>query len=395
MKVLKGTVQAYKPSETPNKMWVRLDNNSFFDTEVIYTSPTYQRHYYGMFAMPPMGSEVLVAFDGIKYYYLSTIVDYHTTYGSESVGPGDKPLPLFSDSMMTTTSGVPATMMFKNDLNAGLDIKNFKSMNPITESPDPIVNQVELRSSAGHRLLLSDSPQTNCVILENTNHDGIMIGGKVPIGSFGKPGMPLAMGQIKITSTYDHMCVVKKGSYRLNVKEGQDITIKNESRGFNSLFAVDPLAVPGPGYRPSLMFGNINLITKFRDINIYTDNPAPGVVPPPGFSNIFISTSNGLIQLKSGGDIVIYSVGKTTVESVGDLNLVSQTGNVNIQAGLGITAKALVGNVDIQATQAANVVGFASTNLGSGATPVTLNSVVQQPIAPLVPTVPQFNVYGK
>ena len=395
MEILKGTVQPYRPSDAPNKIWVRLDDNSYFDTEVVYTSPVFQRHYYGIFAKPPIGTEVLVAFDGFTYYYISSIVDQHPNYGSDSKTTDGQPLPLFSESKMVNSSGEPSTMMFKNDENAGLSIKSVKDKNPITKERDPIANQVELRSSSGNKLVLNDSPMANCVILETTNHDGIMIGGKVPIGSFGKPGMPLAMGQIKITSTYDHMCVVKNGSYKLNIKEGQDITIKNESRGFNSFFALDPLAVPGPGYRPSLMFGNINLVTKFRDINIYTDNPAPGVVPPAGFSNIFISTSNGLIQLKSGGDIVIYSVGKTTVESVGDLNLVSQTGNVNIQAGLGITAKALVGNVDIQATQAANVVGFASTNLGSGATPVTLNSVVQQPIAPLVPTVPQFNVYGR
>lgn len=395
MEILKGTVQPYRGDDEPNKIWVKLDKVEYFDTEVIYTSPVFQRHYYGIFAKPPIGTEVLVAFDGINYYYISSIVAQHTTYGSQSKTTNGDPLPLFSEPKMVTSSGEPATMLFKNEDNAGLSIKSVRDTNPITKEPEPIVNQVELRSSSGHKLLLGDSPQLNCVILENKKHDGIVIGGEVPIGSLGKPGLPMAEGQIKITSTYDHMCVVKNGSYDLKVKDGRDITLKNTSRGTYSIFAADPLAPLGVGVRPSLQFGNINLVSKFRDINIYTDNPVPGILPPAGFSNIYISTSNGLIQLKSGGDIVIYSTGNTSIESIGDLNLVSQAGNVNIQAGLGITAQALGGSVNIQSTLDTNVVGFVSTNLGSGATPVTLNSVVQQPVIPLVPTVPQFNVYGK
>lgn len=395
MQIFKGTVQAYKPSSNPdNKMWVVLDGKDF-EIEVIYTSPAYQRHYYGVYSKPPVTSEVLVAYDGRKYYYLSTIVDYHENLETRSKNTAGQDLPLFSDRMMSNPSGVPTTMMFKNDLGAGLDIKDFRGKNAITNQPEPIVSHVELQSANGHKLLLGASPEMNCVMLQTKDKDGIVIGGPVPIGSLGKPGIPYAKGQITITSLYDHLCTVKKGSYKLKIKDGRDITIENNSRGTFNIFQQDPTQFQGPGAKPSLQFGNLNLISKFRDINIYTDNPVPGVMPPPGFSNIYISTSNGTIQIKSGGDVVILSNGNTTVQSVGDLNLVSQTGNVNIQAALNVTTQALGGNTDIQSSQDTNIVGFGSTNLGSGSAPVTLNSVAQVPVVPLEPTVPLFNVYGR
>ena len=202
------------------------------------------------------------------------------------------------------------------------------------------------------------------------------------------------------SSLNSHRCVVQNGEYSLTVNNGRDITIRNNSVGTHGFYFPNPLD-PNLKMSPLLHFGNINLISKWRDINIYTDNPA---YLPPGFpSNIYISTDKGFIQLKSTGDVNIYSnLGKVVVQgqlgidliaTTGDINLHAQAGNVNIKSNL---------DTNIAATLNLNAEGVTSTNLGSGS-PLHLNkpagsgattATVDMPIA--TPELLQkYNVYGK
>lgn len=382
MEILIGTVGPYTDTETNSgRMNVNFGGSTY--VPVIYTSPNHSRYQHGFFAPPEIHSKVLVAFDGNQYYYISTIVDWPDAFGAVATDKTGRRLPLYSDKVHDT-SGRPCSMMMKNSMDAGIKIDSIYEA-------DALVNGVTVKSSQGHKLVLSDSAKSDAIFLQNKDNDGIVISG----GS----SEPYAGGCIKITATNSHSCVVKHGDYQVKVNDGRDITLRNDSKGMYAYYVPDPITNPAPvGINPALQYGNINLISKFRDINIYTDVPvAQKAILPPNFSNIFISTNQGMVQINSNGDVKIFSnTGGVTVQSLGDINLVSTGGAINLQSTLGINLNTLA-DININATQNLNAQGTISTNLGSGS-PLHLNKArgaIPAPPAPIPPELPTLNVYGK
>lgn len=386
MQILKGTVATNKDTSKSGKIWVLLDIDKSNAVQVIYTSPFFNRFNHGIIAIPNVYSQVLVAYDGKNYYYLSTVVDYHDEFGSITTDGVGKPASIFGDPKVYDSSGVPSKMEFKNDKDAGLTLTTFY------ENKKPIVNDVTLRSSQGNELVLSDSPKQDVIMLKNKHGDGITIAGGA--------STPFANRCIQIKTQNSHVCTVAKGEYSVTVSDGRDVTIRNDSTGKSAIY-IPPLPILGPppvGSTPILQYGNINLISKFRDINIYTDVPDAQVATlPRNFSNIYISTNQGMVQINSNGDVKIFSkTGRVTVQSLGDINLVSNEGSINLQAAAGINLNTLA-NININATQNLNAQGVISTNLGSGS-PLHLNKLggaIPAPPQPIPPELPRLNVYGK
>lgn len=388
MNIFQGTILSNADTGKSGKLLVLMTKTNE-QIDVTYTSPYFSTYGTGFFAIPEIGQKILIVLDDDtgEYFYVSTILSKTSAVGADSVSKANERPDLFvAERKAYTPSGMPGSMFFKNQKGAGLKITNYYAKN------EPIVNNVELKSAQGNRLVLGDSPDSNGINLLNSHGDGVTITGSKN-SAFG--------GQtIQIKSLNSHRCVVQHGEYSVTVNNGRDITIRNNSIGTHSYYFPNPLD-PALQSNPLLQFGNINLVSKWRDINIYTDNPA---FLPPGFpSNIYISTNKGLIQLKATGDVNVYSnLGKVTVQGNLGLDLIATTGDINLHAVAGnVNIKSNL-NVNIAATSNLNAEGLTSTNLGSGS-PLHLNkttgagaflATAQMPI-PTPELLQEKNVYGK
>jgi len=222
-------------------------------------------------------------------------------------------------------------------------------------------NYVSLKSTQGHLLKLSDTPIKDCIILRNKDGDGITI--------TANKNAAYPSNSIDIKSKGNYRCVSFFGEMYMGLVEGRDISIVNNSAGYNA--------------NPLPQFGNVNLVSKWKDINIYSEGPT---------GNVLISTALGVIQLKSN-EINVYGT-TVNVNSATNINLKSVTGNINLDSGGDINLKSIKG-INITAGTTATIAGLAGTKVGRTATPLDLNSTVRITAPNLNIGVPKINDYGK
>ena len=326
--------------------------------KVILTSSYFVKYELGgILTVPPIGSEVILFYDEElnKYYYVSTIV-YHELWGVKGAESEPKPNKPLIEKDFYNSKCRPQKMYFKDDRGAGLKIEN-----EFTDEKEPILNEVSLNSVQGHVLKLSDSFQRDGVILRNKDGDGITI--------TANKNLVHPSNSIEIKSKGNYRCVSYFGEIYMGLVEGRDISIVNNSAGYNSY--------------PITQFGNVNLVSKWKDINIYSEGPT---------GNVLISTPLGVIQLKSR-EINVYGT-TVNVNSVSSINIKSVAGNINLDSGGDINLKSIRG-INITAGTTATVAGLAGTKVGRTATPLDLNSTVRITAPNLNIGVPIINDYGK
>ena len=354
MKILKVLVHSTIDYTKSGKLSALLGPNYKFPDDaidVIYTSPSYSTYEGGIFAPPSEGSEILVAQqdDTATYYYISTIVGEPKLLGVLSIPKVTDRVKNLVNSIagkqIYTDKGSPRAMYFTDFKGAGLKISNYFS-----NSNEPINSKVQLRSVQGHKLVLSDNPDLDCVLLRNKDGDGMTI--------TANRNSVHSSNSIDIKSKNTIRQTTDSGELRYTVLDGRDITLENQSTGVNA--------------DPTSPFGNINLVASWKDINIYTQGITNPISQDAG--RVLISTPEGVIQIKSG-------VGGITLYTAGNINLVSPAGDVNIQAGGDINLEAL-GSVNIKSgiqsslTSAgtAVVAGGLGSNVGLTGRPLNLNS---------------------
>lgn len=323
------------------------------DIGVNYVSPFYDVHNGGMFAPPAYGSEVLIYYDEDlrNYYYLGTIVgDPQSLPGIHSAQKND----VVNSKNVYTPDGVPKASTFTNSDGAGLKISDYS-----TDSSEQIQSKVQLKSNQGHELKLSDNPNMDAIFIKNKDGDGITIAANRNLGE-------LADNNIGIRSKNSINTYSKQGEINILLGDGRNINVTNNSSGKK-----------GSPINPA---GNINIKSLWKDINIFSTGITNPWTGPAG--RVLISTSEGLIQIKSGGPITIYSF-------TDDINVVAQTGNINLKAaqeinldaGIGINLRTGTGASVQLANGQASVAGAAGTNLGVIGTPLNLNSAITpQPV---------------
>ena len=296
---LKGSVDSVIDVDRSGKFEVNISGRSIpSGSKINYVSPFYDPFRGGILALPAVGSEVIVAYDDAlgEYYYFGTIV------GKSKFSPGS------DDSYVDDIAGnnraynkenMPAAMSFTNSDGAGLKINNY-----LGGSYLPTVKSVILESTQGHRLELSDSPSRDQVALKNKNQEGITITGE---SNAVKDARCI---DIKTLNSIRTRAV--QGEVRVDLTHGRDITIKNGSDGQAGGFETSS---PLLGTYNPIPAGNLNLVTSYKDINIYTEN-TPNVISGKA-GRVLISTPQGVIQLKSGSDgLTIYSEGNINIASV-------------------------------------------------------------------------------
>lgn len=369
MQIHKGVVTKILDITKEGKMLVKK-HKSNYDITVFYTSPYYMKNEGGIFAMPEVGAEILFVSDedGAAYYYLSTIVSNPRISGATKSFIKD---PLINEKYLYSPEGIPEAITVKDSRGAGLRISNYQSKRT------GIGSRVQLNSVLNHKLILSDSPDSNCVILRNKDLDGITI--------TAEKNQVHSANSIEIKSRGTQRCVVREGEYKIMVADGRDITLINTSTGLNAPYVPNPLE---PSPRFAEQYGNINLVSKWKDINIYSDSV---------FGSVYISTPSQFIQIKTGGEVNIFGTLGINLNATGGINLKSSVGPINIEAPQ-VNIKSTVGNINLDAT--ANLAGEGNTGtyLGSGRAPLHLNlpsGSGAKGTSIIPPRVPIPNAYNK
>lgn len=313
--------------------------------DVIYTSPFFYSQGGGMYAIPPIGSMILIIhdYDQNLYFYLSTIVKPSKfTLGNIVKYALSKIVP---EKWMWTPNGVPRAITFKDQKGAGLKISNYYVENDT--DPVPLTNKVILRSTQGHELLLSDTPSMDCVMLKNKDGDFIRLssnGNNVD-----------AANTLKVSTKSTQQYLADKGEMLFFLKDGRDITIQNNSTGVNT------------GNKKYLS-RNINLRTSKGDINLFTE--------PDGDGSVFIKTNNnGIVQISAGGDVTIFSGGNVKIKTTGDFTVAAE--NISLNANSSVNIRSGTGNATLTSNSGvATVGGGASTSIGLTGKPLALNSSI-------------------
>lgn len=323
------------------------------DIPVNYVSPFYDVHNGGMFALPSYSSEVLIYYDEDlrQYYYIGTIVGepeslpgIHSAHGKDVV----------NSKNVYTSDGIPKGSTFTDSDGAGLKISKFSD-----GESEQIQSKVEIISTEGHRVKLSDNPHMDAIFVKNKDGDGITIAANRNLGE-------LSDNSISINTKNSFNTYVGNGQISMTLYDGRDITIENVSSGKKG--------------SPANPAGNINLKSLWKDINIFSkgiSNPWNGAA-----GRVLISTVEGLIQIKSGGPITIYSLTDdiNVVANTGNINLKAE-GEINLDAGTGINLRTGTGASIQLANGQASVAGTAGTNVGVIGTPLNLNSAITpQPV---------------
>ena len=316
---------------------------------VVYTTPYSYHNEGGFVAIPAPNTEILVMrVDGI-YYYISSII-------------GD-------DGLRAVTTGDTDERVTKN---FSIDRKNHNTYDKSTQHPDtvtwkhpsghrftmveehPLVTDevdegtshtsyIRMQSAEGKLISLDDSREVDAARFgvmsgrEKEIFDGIIISGE------GK-NKHMARRCISITTKNSIHNTSYNGGITNTIVDGTNFSVENMSTGFKTS------AFAGPD------FGNINLGTEFKDVNIVAgttdmvDAPVMRTFPPLASSKIFIEANRAspldptppLIRINSGGSIDIYSsdeanplTGVINIRAVGDLNLESTLGNINMSAPVG------------------------------------------------------------
>lgn len=297
MKFFKGKVDLTIDSSNEGKFKVSILGRPP-DTNVIvnYVSPYYDVHNGGMFATPAHGSEILLMYDDAigEFFYLGTIV------GKSKFSPGiddDMKSTVVSEKLAYNSDGSPCIMTYTNSDGAGLKINNFQD-----GKEKHLVKSVVLKSNLGHALELSDNPMRDKVTLKNKNQEGITIMGNAT------PGDALPSRSIGIETLDTIKAKATTGDIRVDLTHGREITIKNSSDGVAGGFKIDtPLGEINP-----IPAGNLNLVTSWKDINIYTEGLP--TIPTGDAGRILISTPQGLIQIKAGSaGLTLYSEGTVNI----------------------------------------------------------------------------------
>lgn len=317
MLIKRGIVEDNADTSKSGIIYFKDKDTNEGNLQMKYSSPYFMRNEGGVIAIPEVGSEILYIEDisTNTFHYLTTIVDEPTTIGVINT---DIINPLIANrDRIYSKEGVPQAICFKDANNAGLTVSN------LSDKKDGIQCRVELRSMGNHRLVLSENPSDDAVLIKNSDGDGI----RVTTRSDYAPA-----NSIISYSRGPQWNTVSESEYNINVVNGRDITIQNDSFGDHA-----------PRNKPR-QAGNINLVTTYRDINLF----AEGGDGDGG--NIFITTAKNTIQITAAGEVKIFSGG--------DINIFSDT-NINIKAtnNLNLEGK----NVNIKSSDGATQIKSDST----------------------------------
>jgi len=325
---------------------------------VIYTSPYAHHSEGGSISFPPDTADILVEKVGKFYYYIATVVGFDpdlidevsddTNLEKLSTYSVDK-----SYAPIYDRDGFPNSLIWKHPRGHYLMMKDEVPL--ITEQlgttpSDPgrsvFNSKIEMKSAKGKMVSLDDSAAVDSMRVGILNGKDKNILDGITIGH----GINDSIGSRCITIKTENNIsnISQSGNIKHKVEEGNNIEIENKSTGVNG----NVLSPTGPN------FGNISLGTMFNDINLVAGTNTAVASTPAGVqgadivkgilgaSKIIIealglSRAAGaaapVVRISSDGSIEIISndldptTGTINIKSVGDINIESTAGRVNIK----------------------------------------------------------------
>lgn len=240
-------------------------------------------------AIPEIGATVLIASieNGTDWYYLGSVFNpaLGDSYGLNL--PKDNK-GMLSDRRMYRARGVPQRYIFSSP-------KGNKLVLSDEYSGDYANIKASVESSTGKKIVLSDSPEMDCVIVENELGDRIKISSRSNGASSPRSIEIECYGAVNIIS--------RQSSMDLTVVDGKELNITNLSTGSKRAGPNDPTP------------GNINITSKNADINITTKSKEGVVrVDVEGDDGHIILDSKGTVQINGEKGVSITSGSNINIE---------------------------------------------------------------------------------
>lgn len=357
MKIYKTQVVSTTDLTQTGRFTARLDGLGEID--VIYTTPYLGTNAEGgFFAIPEEGAEVLVTQpdNSPEYFYLNSIAGIPNLLPNTQqveVPPED----ILPERGIYAHRGVPMRFGFYTP-------KGNKVLLSDGYNSQSIDIKVGLQSHTGKKVLLHDSPDIDSILIWNEHRDGIKITTDATEVS------PARAIEVESVGPQSYIC--KESQMDILVYDGRELNIKNQSTGVNR-----------PGGSAAAKYGNINVESEHRDINM-TVRSADG--------RIFIDALGeaGLIQLDSTGKVIVNSTANNVEVNAGLSILLKAVGNISLEAGGLITMKSGAG-INLDTTGLATILGALGVN-ADGAT-IHLNEGLSPPVAP-IEIIKLDNYYG-
>ena len=297
----------------------RVGSDSNAEVVVNYTSP-YASNSQGAFvAIPEMSAEILICQPegSTGWYYIGATF---TPESKEATGPQVKtPKPLKRAAPLTYRArGIPMAMSWTGPQGGGLKISE-------EYTPKFFNNKIELKSSIGKKVMLSDAPGQDYILLDSGNGASIALTDTPQNQMFPARSIQVkSIGPQKYINTESQTDII--------VVDGRELQVLNNSTGSNA-----------PEDEPDLA-GNVNIQSKWKDVNVFTQAEKGRIfiecLNTDGADQVIeIQThgSNGAIRIKTNGKVDIHAK-DIGVEATGDIN-VKAAGAINMEAGASINLK--------------------------------------------------------
>jgi len=348
----------------------QVTSNSFTGPKwCIYTSPygglhnPYDGQKAGFFAIPSVGQAVLIAqtdddVGGDNYYLISVIHDMDNRKDGNSITQVAEAGPV-PDDLYKLYPGSPQKVILRDAYANRLVLSHSYADKQNREA-----NRAELIGSKGKRLSLDESPMINRVILENEYKDGFYL------SSDESPISPDMGKRHMILRTVGMMQHLSQFGIEMVVTEGTEFDLVNESTGINAA--------------SGLPFGNVNIRSKYKDVNITTDGDTGRVmIRALGDSSVIQLNSDGQIIIKAPSDSIYIEGNDINIKASNALYLQGNAVSIKANQFIGISSRVM----DIKSETPIAVEPNIKILEGSVAIPLIREEAVEGPDAPSAPTI--------
>lgn len=345
---------------------VRLNHKILIKDQVNYTSPFGSTFTPagrgGFYSMPSPGQYIMYAeTDSIAkdFFYISTV---HKDFSNadrtliDGVKRSDvsRPSPinlleergLFPDGFYNV-SGFPEKTVIQDSIG------NVISLNSVADSKK-IDRSINITSSLGKKIILTDSPGGNAIRILNEVGDGIHITGEFKNGL--DSGALSMERQVKVIAENNVDVHSEVGKVTLTALNGRGIELTTRGIGTAGMFPkltqiagpMPSLPVDGPLYEP---YGNIKIDSRYRDLCLVAGKghetyfqTLGAVIWPPRFhrSRVMLRCygNTGKVQILSDGSIIIRAVNDSVYVHGGNIHIkgensvnIHSKGDINMLAG--------------------------------------------------------------
>ena len=318
------------------------------EKDVQYVSPYASNEAGAFVAIPQYGTQVLVCKtgDASDWYYLGATFSPEPQQVEGASIPDGETMPLERVlPNLYRSRGVPMQIAMHSPNGAGMLVSE--------EYTDKYVNRkTEISSTVNKKITLNDSPAIDAIVLDSGNGSKITLSNDPQNSSTTARSIQVeSVGPQKYINTESQTDIVVGAG-------GRELQLLNQASGVE--------------WGPGIPCGNVNVQSKWRDVNVFTQakegkifieclnengsnqvieiqtNGADGAIRIKTKGKVDIDATNiGInatsnIDIKAGGNINMESGGTTNIKAGGNVN--ADGAQVQLNGGLAATANPNIGN---------------------------------------------------